>query len=252
MKLDNDMKQRLTTIASFLLEFYKVLMATLLGIFVPQMCNDSICSYSQNIYNTDSLHIAMNICNSITFISVIVFYGYELNRENWSIKYLDIDKTKPNSNLDHEIEQYPNLKSKLHIINKHYQHSVYTALGLMIINFLLSAIVIGITNPSTQTGATFVSFFLLVIGKLTAAKSIADKSLKKERVYSSYLKTTKTYNTIDTDHVIASVADEAQNNCSQPVDVDVSKGTTDGAPDILSKPVSNPVPLPPPSWRKVR
>jgi hypothetical protein len=217
MQLTVDTKQRISTAGTFVLEFYKVLMATLLGVFVPQNCGSELCSYTDNISNTETLHLVMNISNVITFIAVLVFYGIELHRENWSIKYLDIDKSKPNSNLDHEIESYPKIKQSLHIINNRYLYSTYAALGLMVYNFIISAIAIWLTNPSTQTAAAFISFFLLVIGKLTGAKGIAEKSLQKERVYSGYLKTSKTYNTIDADHAIEFKEDKSDVESSAPV-----------------------------------
>ena len=202
MKLSVDNKQRLQTASQFVLEFYKIMMATLLGIFVPQECDGGLCTYSENANNHHALHVVMNASNLITFLSVAAFYIIELKRENWSITYLDIDKNKPNSNLDHEIERYPKIKKKLHSINQKYLYSIYISLGLMAFNFIISAIAIGLTNPNSQTAAAFVSFFLLVIGKLTGAKSLAEKSMRKERVYSGYLKTSRTYNTIDADHAV--------------------------------------------------
>lgn len=238
MKLTVDTRQRISTTGTFVLEFYKVVMATLLGVFVPQNCGTELCTYSDNLYNTETLHLVMNISNVITFVAVVFFYGVELHRENWSIKYLDIDKSKPNSNLDHEIEAYPKIKETLHIINKRYLYSTYAAIGLMIYNFIISGIAIWLTNPSTQTGAAFISFFLLVIGKLTGAKGIAEKSLQKERVYSGYLKTSKTYNTIDADHTIEfkEVSEESetvpnadQNNIIISVDHEDKESSVDGS-----------------------
>ena len=104
MKLDVDTKQRLQTAFTFLLEFYKVLMGTFLGVFIPLKCKDKICTVRDNIYTEDRFHIATNIYNLISFIFVSAFYVIELRRENWSIEYLDIDENKALNNLDLEIE----------------------------------------------------------------------------------------------------------------------------------------------------
>ena len=43
-----------------------------------------------------------------------------MKRENWCIKYLDIDLTKPNNYLDDEIEAYPKYKKQMNLLNKSY------------------------------------------------------------------------------------------------------------------------------------
>ena len=50
MKLDVDTKERLKTIFIFLLQSYKVLMGSMLVIFVPQMCGDDVCGITDNFY----------------------------------------------------------------------------------------------------------------------------------------------------------------------------------------------------------
>ena len=55
MKVTTDTKQRIKTLASFSLEFYKVLMGTFLVTFVPQKCDNSVCSLQENIQNTEFL-----------------------------------------------------------------------------------------------------------------------------------------------------------------------------------------------------
>ena len=44
MKITTDTKQRVKTVLSMCLEFYKVLMGTFLVVFVPQQCDDKICT----------------------------------------------------------------------------------------------------------------------------------------------------------------------------------------------------------------
>ena len=81
MKLSVDSKQRLMTGFLFLLEFYKVLMGTFLGAFVPLKCADKICSVRDNITSDDPYHVITNIYNTVSFILVIAFYYVEIKRE---------------------------------------------------------------------------------------------------------------------------------------------------------------------------
>ena len=50
MKVDVDTKERMKTIFIFLLQSYKVLMGSMLVLFVPQSCGDSVCSITDNLY----------------------------------------------------------------------------------------------------------------------------------------------------------------------------------------------------------
>ena len=61
MKVTADTQQRIKTVLSMCLEFYKVLMGTFLVVFVPQQCNDQICSMSENFYNGSTLNYVGNI-----------------------------------------------------------------------------------------------------------------------------------------------------------------------------------------------
>jgi len=202
MKLNVDNKQRLKTSMSFFLEFYKILMGTFLIAFVPQNCEGNVCSMMDNIKNTNGLHFAANVSNLATFIAVLNFYYRELKRENWCITYLDIDADKPNNYLDDQIENYPIIKKNMHVLNKKYLQSTKIALLLLIFNFAISSVSIGYDYVGTNTATSLVSFFMLVSTKLNAAYSVGKKSVEDEHALSSYLKTYKTYNTIDADFVL--------------------------------------------------
>ena len=51
-----------------------------------------------------------------------------MKRENWCIKYLDIDDDKSSNNLDEEIEKYPKYKHEMHQLNRKYLNCTYAAL----------------------------------------------------------------------------------------------------------------------------
>ena len=123
-----DSKQRLTTVLLMCLEFYKVVMGTFLVVFVPQDCNGTICSLTDNFYKDEPLNYAGNACNFITFASIGTLYFIEVKRENWCIQYLDIDDEKSTNNLDTEIEAYPKYKLEMNRLNNNYVYAIHTIL----------------------------------------------------------------------------------------------------------------------------
>ena len=78
MKLSVDSKQRVTSTCLMFLEFYQILMATFLVLFVPQKCDEEVCTITQNYYKRDPVHFAALLSNFITFVSVLYFYYVEL------------------------------------------------------------------------------------------------------------------------------------------------------------------------------
>ena len=211
MKLSVDSKQRVTTTCLMFLEFYKILMATFLVLFVPQKCEGEVCTITENFFKRDPAHLAALISNFTTFVSVLYFYYIEMKRENWCIKYLDIDLTKPNNYLDDEIEAYPKYKKQMNQLNKSYLKSMYASSTLLVINFGISGTAIGFDYVGTNTITTMVSFFLLISSKLYSAYVTGTDSVKKERALSAYMKTAKTYNTIDEDFRITETPATTEN-----------------------------------------
>ena len=211
MKLSVDSKQRVTTTCLMFLEFYKILMATFLVLFVPQKCEDEVCTITENFYKRDPAHLVALISNFSTFVSVLYFYHIEMKRENWCIKYLDIDLTKPNNYLDDEIEAYPKYKKQMNQLNKSYLKSMYASSTLLVINFGISGTAIGFDYVGTNTITTMVSFFLLISSKLYSAYVTGTDSVKKERALSAYMKTAKTYNTVDEDFRITETPATTEN-----------------------------------------
>lgn len=202
MKLTTDNKQRLITVVLFLSELFRILMGTCLSIFVPHQCpNNETCSIINNIKENQSVLHQTTL--GINFASLLVFltlYGFELHRENWCIKYLDMDKTKSPINLDTEIEYYPDIKEKMHSLNQKYKTITIICTGAQIINISISVADIATMWAGFSSLTPLLSYVLLIALKLNQTYVIADKSLKKERALSAYIKSSKIYNTIDTDY----------------------------------------------------
>ena len=202
MKIQVDTKQRIKTSVTFMMEFYKVLMGTMLGVFVPYPCGNHICSITENIFTDNVFHFYTNVCNYITCLFVLFFYIIELNRENWCITYLDVNKNLSAYNLDSEIEKYPTIKTKMNKLNKYYLTISSISLIILIINFIVSSINISFNFIGMNAVTSIVSFFMLVMGKLSTALDTGKKSVRKELALSSYMTEQKVYNTIDVDYRI--------------------------------------------------
>ena len=76
--VDADNKQRLNTLA-FGLEFYKVLMGVLNGI-CAKVCDDSVCTVSQNIYDDELFHRIAISFNAFSFLTFWHFITLKLER----------------------------------------------------------------------------------------------------------------------------------------------------------------------------
>jgi hypothetical protein len=210
MKVDVDTQFRIRAAAMFALEFYKIMMGTLLTIFVPHRCqpdrSDEVCSVGEvlaQIRDSDEgwrrSAAALNVCSAL---AVIVLYGFELYRENWMIEYLDVDASKPNDNLDAEIEAYPAFKATMHRLNRLYLRASKAVAALVVGNFAVSGVYLFFSSffAGVQTLTALVSYLILVLMKLVTTEINAKASVRKDRAYSAYLLVHKTYNTIDADH----------------------------------------------------
>ena len=228
MKLDVDSKQRIMTTMYMMLEIYKVLMGTFLVIFVPQQCGNKICGSTENFFNGELINTIGNISNIATFTSIGSLYFIEMKRENWCIKYLDIDDNKSSNNLDTEIEKYPKYKIDMRSLNKTYLNCTYISLFMMVANFIISGFTVYQSYAGPNSITTFTSFFMLVSLKLYNSWNVGSLSVKYERANSAYLREPKTYNTIDEDFRLTDDIDKIIENVSINVDEQTEKNDEEG------------------------
>lgn len=226
MKIDVDTKQRLMAAGQMALEFYKVTTGTFLTLFVPQECDGKPCSFSDNMTEGGILRLVALLINAATFLTVIGLYAVEVRREDFCITYLDIDPEKSNTNLDSEIEEYPDIKKNMIEYNKSYLNALKAASAALVFNFGVSSASLIDQGVSSTSIASLASFLLLVGGKMYSAHEVANKSLDEERAFSAYLTIARTYNTIDEDHRRCSptlyVAEPERDGASHP---DAAEGT---------------------------
>ena len=143
---DQDFQQRSGVTITVLLEFYRVLVASFLILFVPQKCGDHVCTISENAeIGEDPLYNAGFSFNCITLIAFLAMYFAEVKREGKLIAYLDVN---PKCKSDNEsvglvLEKLPSQRSQVILFyDGLYQKTGYFALVCFIINTALSAVVI--------------------------------------------------------------------------------------------------------------
>ena len=98
MLKNQDSKQKMSMMFSYIMELYKCLMSSLLTIFVPQSCGGEICSISENLSRDDTFGYVTLVFNFFTLFTFLVLYLNEARREFRLIKYLDVNQTKPRDN----------------------------------------------------------------------------------------------------------------------------------------------------------
>ena len=89
---DQDFQQKIGFIPLVAVELYRVMVSSLLVLFVPQKCEDHVCSLNENLIWENHLYNAGLIVNFITLASFLSLYYCEVKRENRLITYLDVNK----------------------------------------------------------------------------------------------------------------------------------------------------------------
>lgn len=220
MKIDVDLKERLKIVFLFFLQSYKVLMGCLLVVFVPQECDTHVCTISDNLYNQNTFHL---VCLSFNYISIILFlicYIIELKRENWCVEYLDINKDYSDNHLKNILDNRPELKKQIMIINDRYYISTRLTMICYIINLILSSVYIFYKSLGLTTLTSYLSFVLLIVMKLNNAFLISADTKKNDRLLSSYMSEYQSFNVIDKDHVIINNTNEVSTDDTNGISAD--------------------------------
>ena len=214
MKIDQDFGQRIKVMGIFTLQFYKVLMGTMLSLFVPQACyeeigdgseersNPQICTLTQNYENSDIYHQITLSWNTLSFVCFVFCYVLELRRENWAIKFLDIDNDKPDNSLKQIIVLEPKLDKQMDKLNKIYFYGLSITAIIYFINVCLMINILLQDYHSMSTISCFISFVLLVQMKLYNSLSIAYQSVKSDKMMSAFMSEFVSYNVLDSDYIV--------------------------------------------------
>ena len=193
-------------------------MGTMMTLFVPQACKsisdgsenniiigetNRICTITENFENNEIYHQLTLYWNSISFFCFICVYILELKRENWAIKFLDIDNDKPDNSLKEIIIQEPKLDKYMDKLNKYYFYGLSVTAFVYMINVLLMINVLYQDYHSMSTISCFISFTLLVQMKLYNSLSVAYYSVKDDKMMSAFMSEFVSFNVLDNDYLIS-------------------------------------------------
>lgn len=217
MKINNDFKELLKIFVLFLLQFYKIIMGTMLTLFVPQKCDilsynnntelpykHKLCSFDENVDNMNYLTFVFNCLTAGMFV---LLYIIELKREYWLIHTFDIDHNLSDNNLailfeNNSIikqEQMTNIIKKLNRYNNYYFIVSILTCVVFIPNNLLAINILYDRNYGSASLNTFISFLLLIMVKLYNSLSISYHSRRKHKALSSFLTEFSSFNVLDED-----------------------------------------------------
>jgi len=196
MQITPDIKKVSKVGFIILVQLYNVCMGSFLILFVPQKCGDGVCFLSDRVYgsNTTAMYLGITM-NAITFLSFLFTYSWELKREWWCMKHLDIDAMEAIHNLNSILVFREDLSEQLGYLNRNYLYALQTTAAACTINFMSSAILITPHYLDISTITSFISFAILIIYKLWRSYFIGVESKKYNRAISAYRTNDAVFNT---------------------------------------------------------
>ena len=199
--ITEDNKQRVKVIGIFLLQVYKITTGTMMSLFIPQSCGDNMCTLTENYENSGIYHKTLFYWNAITMFLFMMCYSIELRREEWCVKFLDIDNNYPDNSLKEIIVKEKVLDKKMDSLNKYYYGILMISSISYFINLLLTIKMINDNYHNNSTISCFMSFSLLVLMKLYNSYIVAKESIKNDKMMSAYMSEFVSYNVLDKDYV---------------------------------------------------
>lgn len=216
---DQDFQQKLAFIPLVAVELYRVLVSSLLVLFVPQKCDDHVCSLSENMVWEHHLYNAGLVVNFITLFSFLSLYYCEVKRENRLIAYLDVNKNVPcdNDSVGKVLEMLPlEKRNNILYLDTWYQRTAYASIFLFIFNTILSGFVVFEYYLDNQTTSTYITNILFMVTKL--GDIYATANTEKNVFYSAYLKGKIQYNDVDPDKkAILTIEDKKEEDLKEEV-----------------------------------
>lgn len=197
---DQDTQQRANVYVSFFMELYRVLMGSMLLMFVPQKCGDDMCGLTANIYSTDEV-IQVNLAfNFTTLTAFFVLYCIEMHREHKLIAYLDVNKEHPtdNESVGEALTALPETyKNEIWELDRFYQLAGYVAMGAFCVNSGFSGYSVFTKYLDDKTTTVFITNILFLASKLSDVYT--NVRTKKNIFYSAYLTNKVQFNHVDKD-----------------------------------------------------
>lgn len=198
-----DSKQKIGIFFGFILQIYRVIVGSFLSVFVPQSCDGSLCTMSQNIMASGIYNIFVLYFNLFTFLSFCIMYYFEIKRENRMIVYLDVNNTLPSNDaaVEQQLKKIPEEKlNKLYHLDKRYWQLGVTSTVCFLLNLIFSTILVLTKYLDNNTIVVLLTNVLFIGTKLYTSYEVINTS--KNIFLSSYLTKKIQFNDVDPDKVI--------------------------------------------------
>ena len=195
-----DFAQKTNVATTLVLEIYRVLMGAFLIAFVPQKCEDSVCTLSENMTRPDTMSIIAISFNSITFFTFLCLYFVEVKRENKLITYLEVNKFEPldNESVGNALKKIsPKKKRTIWNYDRYYKNAGYFSSIAFIINAIISSIVVYGHYLDSKTVTVYLTNVLFMGTKVYDVYNTVNT--KRNIFYSAYLKNKVQFNDVDPD-----------------------------------------------------
>ena len=199
---NQDNNQKINVAISVALELYRVLVSSLLILFVPQDCDGHLCTLTENMETNSQIYTTGLFFNFATMFVFLVMYTLEVKRENRLITYLDVNKSNAcdNESVGQVLKKLPSEKqNSIFVLDLYYQKAAYVAMVSFVINSIISGIVVYDYSLGNQTTTTIITNILFMVSKLSDV--FLTVNTEQNIFYSAYLKGKIQYNDVDPDKV---------------------------------------------------
>ena len=162
---DQDFMQKVGMAPVVALEMYRVIVSSFLVLFVPQKCDDHVCTLSENMVLEHDLYNAGLVFNFLTMAAFLAMYLLEVKRENRLITYLEVNKGQASDNASVGLaldKLSVDKRDSIWSLDKYYIYSGWTAIIMFIINTFLSGFVVYEYYLDSQTTSTYITNILLL------------------------------------------------------------------------------------------
>lgn len=233
---NQDTQQNMTVTINFISDGFKVLMASLLSVFVPQKCetyvpnidifnntfgsmdwaitlnqnisftrdingdtlDEHICTLKENFSDLINFNSFVLAFNFLTLFLFMYLYYIELKREKWLISHFDYDKEKTDEAILSVRVEYPDIHDKLQEKNYKYMCAYKYLAIIYSLNMLFSAVLLFYYYYyDYRTATAFLTNIILCSNKMRVGRIISKESYEKGYAYSFYNTKNISFNKID-------------------------------------------------------
>jgi hypothetical protein len=205
LKLTKDSNELLLSYVSTFIECYKVFIACLLAVFVPQYCPETktTCTLNENFSNLTRFNEFVLFYNFFSLFSFIYLYYIQSKRETYFISHLEVNKDKSDNSLEENLKDYSKIMNKVNYYNLH----IHKVSKLSIINFYINALFSSILiyyyyYDGFRSVTTLVTSVLLVSQKLYSTFNISKNCIGDKKFALSLISLEPvSFNDVDPEYV---------------------------------------------------